>query len=173
MELMVVMAIILVLATIGISGYGWYKRKAAENKTTVFVGSLERALEEYRSDTNSFPEENADDEGSTAILYVALYGDGVGADGVAGTADDQNPDGQVDDGATNYLAILDPSLVGTKRNVDELNDDYVIVDAWLRPMRYRAPGEENPDFDLWSLGYDGEGYPNGTDKEQEDDIKNW
>ena len=173
MELMVVMAIILVLAAIAISGYSWYKRKTAENRTALLVKSLENALEQYRSDTNTIPEESSDDDGSTSVLYSALYGDGLGSDGIAGTADAQAPDGEVDDGATVYLDILDPSLVGTKRNVDEISGDYVIIDAWQRPMRYRGPGNENPDFDIWSLGFDGKGYPDGTDKEQEDDIKNW
>ena len=130
-------------------------------------------MEEYRSETNSFPQENTDDDRSTVVLYMALYGDGVGADGVAGTIDDAALDGKVDDGATNYLDILDPSLTGTKRNVDKVDSDYVIVDAWLKPMYYRSPGEENPDYDIWSLGFDGEGYPSGTAKQQEDDITNW
>jgi general secretion pathway protein G len=39
-------------------------------------------------------------------------------------------------------------------------------DPWTNEYRYIAPGEKNPDFDLWSPGPDG---VSGT----EDDIGNW
>ena len=40
-----------------------------------------------------------------------------------------------------------------------------LTDPWGRPFIYRNPGQENPDFDIFSLGKDGE--------ESEDDIGNW
>ncbi len=159
-EVMVVIAIILVLATFTIGGMGWYKRKAAIGKTVVLRGSIERALEDYALDHSAYPVGNGDDD-STKDVYKALYGDA-------------DTDGIPDDGATVYLQVLDPKLKGNKQNVDPSN--YTILDAWGETFKYQSPGDMNPqdDFDLWSLGPDGKGGPNkGTKKERSDDIKNW
>lgn len=155
MEIMVVIAIILVLATMVVSGVGWYKRKANENRTKVLIGSIERALEEYKADHGSLP--NGDGgKGSTAEVYEALYGD---LDG----------DGKTDPGATTYLSTLDPNLAGNKLNVEKDGGGYVIIDAWKEPLRYRhgATSQMNPDFDLWSLG------PKSSETETKEHIKNW
>lgn len=177
-ELMVVIAIILVLASMVVGGLGWYKRKAAEGKTKILVKSIERALEEYRLDNGFFPEGGGGD-GSTVQVYMALYGDGaLEVDGTSGNVTIKSAaDGKLgssgDSGKT-YLNILDPSLLGTKLNVDPTS--YTILDAWGEELQYRSPGVMNPaaDFDLWSLGPDGAGGPKkGTPKERLDDIKNW
>jgi general secretion pathway protein G len=42
----------------------------------------------------------------------------------------------------------------------------VPLDPWGRPYQYLAPGKNNPDFDIWSMGPDGQ---SGT----ADDIGNW
>ncbi|MFK7911679.1 MAG: type II secretion system protein GspG [Akkermansiaceae bacterium] len=159
-EIMVVIAIIIVLAGMVVSGVGWYKRKAAENKTKVLVASVERALEEYRSDNSTFPVVNDPNEGSTSEVYMALFGDSDG-------------DGQANSGETVYLSILDPNLTGNKLNVEKNGGAYVIVDSWFAPLRYQSPGDMNPDFDLWSMGPDGQGGPTGASDKQRDDIKNW
>lgn len=46
------------------------------------------------------------------------------------------------------------------QSLEELND------PWQRPYHYRAPGIRNQDYDIWSLGVDGQ---EGTS----DDIGNW
>lgn len=173
-ELMVVIAIILVLATMVVGGLGWYKRKAAEGKTTVLVSSIERALEEYKLDNGFFPEGDGGD-GSTEQVYIALYGDGkLEVNGSGNVIVATQPSGVTDDGNTVYLDVLDPNLKGNKQNVDSTGG-YTIIDAWGSPLFYVSPGEMNPrdDFDLWSRGADGRGGPSGTKKERLDDIKNW
>jgi general secretion pathway protein G len=40
-----------------------------------------------------------------------------------------------------------------------------IIDPWDNTMIYRSPGQQNPDFDIFSMGEDG--------RESEDDIGNW
>lgn len=161
-ELMVVIAIILVLATFVVGGMGWYKRKAAVGKTTVLLGSISRALEEYRLENGAFPTGDGGDK-STEEVFAALYGDA-------------DKDGSPDDGATVYLNVLDPNLTGNKQNVISSGGSYIIIDAWGEAYRYQSPGDMNPqdDFDLWSFGPDGKGGPNsGTKRERSDDIKNW
>jgi prepilin-type N-terminal cleavage/methylation domain-containing protein len=174
-ELMVVIAIILVLATMTVVGLGWYKRKAAEGKTTVLVSSIARGLEEYRLDNGFFPHANGGN-GSTEQVYIALYGDGnLVIDGTTGNVTiGAGPTGTPDSENKVYLSILDPDLKGNKLNVDP--STYTILDAWGTELQYRSPGEMNPadDFDLWSLGPDGKGGPNtGTEKQRLDDIKNY
>jgi len=173
-EIMVVIAIIAVLATMTVGGMGWYKRKAAEGKTKVLVHGISRALEEYRADNGFFPEGDGEDE-STKQVYIALYGDGILTSDNAGTVTiTTDPTGKPDEGNTVYLAILNPDLIGSKMNVDPVS--YTILDAWGEELGYQSPGEMNPadDFDLWSLGPDGKGGPStGTPKERSDDIKNW
>ncbi|MCP5536982.1 MAG: type II secretion system protein GspG [Akkermansiaceae bacterium] len=159
-ELMVVIAIILVLASMVVGGMGWYKRKAAEGKTQVLVSSIERALEEYKLDNGVFPTGGGGDN-STIEVYKALYGDA-------------DANGTPDSGAKVYLEILNPSNTGNKLNVDTSN--YTIIDAWGSPLHYQSPGEMNPadDFDLWSLGANGQGGPaSNNKKDKADDIKNW
>ena len=41
-----------------------------------------------------------------------------------------------------------------------------VSDPWGRPYNYKHPSEHSQDYDLWSLGPDGQA---GTD----DDVKNW
>ncbi|MBN2119663.1 MAG: type II secretion system major pseudopilin GspG [Candidatus Omnitrophica bacterium] len=38
-------------------------------------------------------------------------------------------------------------------------------DPWGREYKYKSPGQNRPDYDLYSLGRDG--------RESEDDVKNW
>jgi len=40
------------------------------------------------------------------------------------------------------------------------------IDPWAREYKYKSPGEHRPDYDLYSLGKDGQ---EGT----ADDVKNW
>lgn len=157
------MAIIAVLATMTVGGLGYYQRKAKESKTQVFVASVSRALDDYRSDEGSYPTDGADgSEASSAILYESLFGD----------ADN---DGTPDTDATIYLDMLNPSAKGPALNVKEDGGVYVLVDGFKNPLRYRAPGEQNPgaDFDLWSAGPDGETSTSNSGDDTKDDIDNW
>ena len=151
-EILTVMAIIAVLATMTIGGIGYYNDKAAKSKTLVVMGAIESALEQYHFDTGEYPPEAAENPlRSTKVLYQALYGD-------------QDKDGIPDPGATVYLSMLNPNLRGKSLNL--LFKDgkviYVIVDGWGDRLGYRcipegAPELMNPpsSFDLWSAGNSG------------------
>lgn len=172
-ELMVVIAIIMVLASMTVAGVRWYRLKAAEGKTKILISSIERGLEEYRLDNGFFPEGNGE-SGSSKQVYIALYGDGVLESDGSSVVIKSGPDGDSDSENKVYLDILNPDLKGNKSNVDPSN--YTITDAWGMELYYRRPGEMNPadDFDLWSLGANGVGYPDSSDKkDKSDDLKNW
>ena len=196
-EIITVIAIIMVLAAMTIGGMGYFQDKVAVSKTQIFMGTVSTALEEYRMDNGVLPKGDGL-EGSTELVYIALYGDGIGVDGIAGEnangiSDDTEPDGTPDKGAHVYLSTLDPNNKGKSLNVKENANGYVLVDAWkmendkkkFQELFYRhdpkfdptSPDPEmmNPpsDFDLWSLGPDGKGGPKGTKEERADDINNW
>ena len=148
-EMMVVTAIIAVLAGLTFGGMSYYGEKMKYSRTEVLIASIERALEDYKSDNGSYPSGNIGD------LFNALYGDGTNV----------------------YLATLNPALKGKQRNVSE-SAPYLIVDAWGKVLRYRHNKNNmaNPkqDYDLISLGPNGVGdYGSTTEWAKADDIKNW
>lgn len=175
-EILVVISIIMVLAAMSIGGMGFVKRKAAEGRTEVLLGTVSTALEQYSADNGFLPEGDGD-TGSTLQVYVALYGDGELTLNSGSLSITSSPDGTADPGAQVYLDILNPGNTKAALNVDP---DYNIVDAWGEPIRYRHsvsggdPDMMNPDadFDLWSYGVDGMTGGSGS-KEFKDDLKNW
>ena len=149
MEILTAIAIIAVLASLTFGGMSYYGEKMKYSRTEVLIASIERALEDYKSDNGSYPSGNIGD------LFNALYGDGTNV----------------------YLATLNPELKGKQRNVSE-SEPYLIVDAWGKVLRYRHNKNNmaNPkqDYDLISLGPNGVGdYGSTTEWAKADDIKNW
>jgi len=149
LEILTVIAIIAVLASLTIGGMGYYDDKMKYSRTEILIASIERALEDYKSDNGSYPSGNIGD------LFNALYGDGTNV----------------------YLATLNPELKGKQRNVSE-SEPYLIVDAWGKVLRYRHNKNNmaNPkqDYDIISLGPNGVGdYASTAEWAKADDIKNW
>ena len=171
-ELLTVVTIIVVLSGMVIGVSSFVSRKSAIDKAKVQMGLFNMSIESYKTDAGFLPvttEEDTEAE-SGLIIYRMLYCDGVGPDGIAGTADDGALDGRPDEGLTPYLADLDPNT--NPRSLIEKRGTLpvAVVDPWGNSWRFRNqrgdPDQQNPDFDLWSLGPDGK---NGT----ADDIKNW
>ena len=149
LEILTVIAIIAVLASLTFGGMSYYSDKMKYSRTEVLIASIERALEDYKSDNGSYP------SGNIGNLFNALYGDGTNV----------------------YLATLNPALKGKQRNVSE-SAPYNIVDAWGKALRYRHDSNNmaNPkqDYDLISLGPKGVGdYASTAEWAKADDIKNW
>lgn len=160
LELLIVIALIMILATLTIGGFSWVKKHSANEKTRVLIASISNALEDYLTDGNALPEGNGDASSSSAV-YEVLYGDSTH---------------QSSDEATAYLPSLNPDLTGKQKNVKASGSSYVIVDAWNNPLHYLSPASTNPSdsFDLWSLGADKEGGPQSSDKTKTaDDLSNW
>lgn len=171
-ELLTVITIIVILAGLTVGALGWVQRKAAVDKARAQLALLENGLEQYYADTGVYPE--ARDRNGLA-LYYALFGDGVGPDGIRGTDDDGPVDGKPDDGAKVYVPDLDPNansgmLEGTPGRAPNK-----VVDPFGNPWEYIGGDRyerfrNNPDFDIYSKGPNGEGRSNRPDG---DDIKNW
>ena len=178
LEILTVIAIIAVLASLTFGGMSYYDQKMKYSRTEVLIASIERALEDYKSDNGFYPQ-NVGATSFTEQVYVALYGDGAlsknAATGVVTitTAPNGTPNN------TTYLATLNPTFKGKQSNV-ESSSPYCIVDAWGERLRYRhnklAAQMANPsnDYDLISLGPNGLGdFDSTSESAKADDIKNW
>jgi general secretion pathway protein G len=140
-ELLVVIAIILVLAGLTIGAMALVQRIRDESKAQVQISLLSTGLDSYKAEMGAYPPGNGDAD-STVSLREDLY--------PPATPENQRV----------YLSDLGPS------NGQGWGVAGAILDPYRNPYRYRSPGVNNPDFDLWSLGHDG---VEGTG----DDINNW
>ncbi len=171
-ELLTVVTIIVILAGMTVGALGWVQRKSAVEKARAQLKLLENGLEQYYADTGVYPE--AKDSKGLA-MYYALFGDGVGADGVRGTDDDGAIDGRPDKGATVYLSELDPRANSgmvegaAGKAPTRLIDSFGNAWEYVGGDKYKSR-RNNPDFDIYSKGPDGKGT---STKPGADDIKNW
>jgi prepilin-type N-terminal cleavage/methylation domain-containing protein len=169
-ELLVVITIIVILTALTIGAMGLVQKMAAVKKCRAQMALLENGLEQYHADTGIYPEGN-----TSLAVYQALFGDGVGPDGVLGTLDDEAADGKPDDGAKIYLPDLDPQTNPSKMVKVSGSRATGLIDPFGGEYIYMGGASfktemNNPDFDLSSKGPDGK---NKTPAEQGDDLKNW
>jgi len=154
LEILTVIAIIAVLASLTIGGMGYYDDKMKYSRTEILIASIEQALEDYKSDNGAYPVSAG--IGNTVPLFDALYGDGTNV----------------------YLDTLNPNFKGKQLNVAPSGGSYGIIDAWGRFMRYRHESNTmaNPkqDYDIFSFGPNGIGdFGSSSEPAKADDIKNW
>jgi len=177
-EMLAVISIIVILASIVIGGMGFVTEKQAKAKAQIQMALLSKALEEYKLDLGVYPPtiNSPKGEGNSKILFKALYwdsnNDGLGA-----------PEGDAPGDANQkiYLQELDPAMNKQGWTSGKPSVTTKIIDPWGNEYRYRsavdAAGKPNsntlnPDFDLWSMGKDGKTNPAmPKDKVNRDDIK--
>ena len=157
-EMLVTITIIVILAGLSLGGFNFVTTKQANSQAEIQINLLSNALEEYKLDNGDYP----DSSGGTNSLYIALYDNG-----------EKNPDTD-----RIYLAELDP--VNDRQGwIDDSGASIQIVDPWGEEYIYRiaSPTEpnatKNPDFDLKSMGKDGETADDLSDPKTKDDISNF
>lgn len=153
-EVLVTMAIIAILAAMSFTGYGYVQRKQADQKATIQISLLSRALEEYKLDNGEFPSGSDSD-----LLYVKLF-----YEGYEFSEDPSRPYDPADPKTNKiYLPQLDPKtnkqgwILPLTRLTDPIPVTATILDPWGQKYGYRRGdevGANNPDFDLWSSGAD-------------------
>jgi len=160
-ELMIVIAIIIILAGIVIASMEFVKTRQKNNQAEIQIKLLENAIEQYHTDNGEYPGDpdagGTTGTGQSNMLFRALYYDGFLAD----------------DNSLIYLSELDPAT-DVQKWIDGTGAAAIIVDPWEVEYRYRrGSGALNPDYDLWSVGADGESAGDGEDDKDKDDISNF
>lgn len=148
LELLTVLAIIVLVAALGVLGFQFINQKALLSKTKVELKQLATALEKFKAEYGDYPE-SIDAECGGLVLYAALYGDGELTNGKA-----EGMDGTPDQAKTVFLGTINPEDTGQVI-------EYSLVDPWGNKYHYlRRPDQLglqlSPDFDLWSTGPNGE-----------------
>lgn len=164
-EILVTVAIMVVLMGMTFAIGKWALESSQVEKAKAQIKLMENRIQEYQIDFDEFPPGDGSAR-STITLYQALYEQPL----LLGT-------GKV------YMPEFDP------KGSDQFKDikGGIIYDPFKKnrkPYFYlrgvdnngeRVGNAYNPDFDLWSLGLDGEGRGDGGTSEAsiEDDITNW
>lgn len=199
-EVLVVIAIMAALAVAGWGAYGMIENSKLNKQAQMEVEVMSSGMTGYLADNGTLPW-GSGNELSSNVLYKALTGDLDGD----GEPDPVKRGGNRSEKRVVYcpeLVALVPGMDGTpegipchKVNMGKHGDLYLVIDPWGRPYRYRLGFEQepptngkrgakpmepmgiNPDFDIFSLGADGEGdclTPNGPGNEDNiSNIKNW
>ena len=171
MELLLVIAIIAILAGLGVSGYQFATIYASKSKTKAQMASLKLALEEYHKLHGEFPkpatERGSDSEvewiggqsyklGGAQVLYQALSADGSDKLDL-GSSTTAASDGEIDETEEENLVMkdMDPEADSTGM-VKLYKGDWLLVDGFGNPWQYRHGSESGAinksTYDLWSYG---------------------
>lgn len=144
-EMLVVLAIILILAGFGVVGFLRVMRTQAKKEARIQIDLISSSLDAYSSANGGYPQ----GEGSN-LLYRVLYLD------------------PADGGGTVHLAGF-----GSGDWISGEGESATVIDPWGNEYGYRCLGDQNPDFDLWSAGPDGEAdRSNRNAPENRDNIEN-
>ena len=143
-ELLAVVVIILILATILVGGIAYAMKKADVSKTQSQLQKLEMALEAFKAEKGYHPPCAS----ATNVQFII--------------------DSSVEKlqlGSAKFSMQSKSGKLFIEFPFETTAKDY--TDAWDNAFQYKCPGTHNPQkYDLWSNGADGTA---GT----EDDITNW
>lgn len=183
-ELMVVIAIIAVLASLTLGAYTFAMRDSKRRTTVGSMTAIAAALDDYQLQFGEFPEPanvgsfteilpgKSYDVGGAACLYQALRGDGY--DQIAGVSssgtggDSASSDGKIEgEEIANMIFKEMPDTMWSRRG-----NVFFLIDAFGRPFQYikatpatsssgggggtgtSQPTTVNPTYDLWSFAED-------------------
>lgn len=204
-ELLAVITIIVILAALVVNGMSYVTDRQARERAKVQIALLSKALEDYKSDMGAYPSSAniptvsspKGSDNSAKLLYDALFYDGWNYIKSGSPANWTK--------ATKiYLSDLDPNStkqgwVETQTTGDP-KPDLIVSDPWGNQYCYRThvtgdsdgipkPAKtdgttelnqdtQNPDFDLWSMGKNGQSNagnnPAGLkDPKNSDDVRNF
>ncbi|MBI1884504.1 MAG: type II secretion system protein GspG [Chlamydiae bacterium] len=168
-EMLVVISVIAILASIILPALNSAQKKAKITKTQSMIDSITTAFKQYRTDFGAYPLDdtipNVSGGSPTSAECIYYYS---AASFVAGENADEITAGpymeyrQKDEGTSTQSADMDG---------DGASDDSIfpVVDAWGNSLIYIEPGTHNTNsFDIYSYGPDG-----ADDSGGDDDIVNW
>lgn len=163
MELLVVISIIALLASMTMGAFSYVQKAAMRNRTTAMHRAIISGLENYHSEFGEYPEPagggmdtfhgRSYGTGGARMLYQALSGDGTDMIRLA-SGGGRASDGKWDADEKMMLTEMPKemySVAGSNRNM--------LLDGFSHPFQYTKGGTQqaiNPTFDLWSYGEDDE-----------------
>jgi general secretion pathway protein G len=185
-ELMAVITIIVILAGLVVGGMSFVSERQAKEKAKVQIALISKALEEYKLDFGAYPPTTnrsgtfttAAGTTTSSILFDYLYLDS--------DRDGAFPPNDTDQKI--YIPEMDPATSKQGWTTGNALKTTLVTDPWGNQYCYRtavgapvangaAPSNGatmNPDFDLWSMGKDGQSKPETpADKANRDDIRNF
>jgi|GEM_PF-1171053 prepilin-type N-terminal cleavage/methylation domain-containing protein len=188
-----VLTVITILAILGGIGFGTYMLVIKQSKSTqakVMIENISSNLEtrinqgftqeesetligDGTIDSSTLYPEGDGSETSSVNLYAVLSGD-FDTDGFV----DTDVDGKSDNNRKPMFPQVDSEYAGKGKYVKEIDGDFVLVDPWLQPLRYKFPGDNNNvenGYDVWSIGPDGmdTGINEDGEDAELDNITNW
>jgi prepilin-type N-terminal cleavage/methylation domain-containing protein len=164
-EMLVVITVIAVLASILLPALSSAQKKAKITKIQSIVDSVTLALKQYRTDFGNYPSADipgvAGESSAECVYYYSA------AAFVAGSSNSVS----ISAGPYMEFRLKDLTVTARTTNMDGDGDSdeplYEVKDPWGNALIYAKPGTHNTNsFDLHSKG------PDGVDGNS-DDINNW
>ena len=169
LEMLVVVSVIALLASILLPALGSALKKAKITKTQAIIDSITVALKQYRTDFSQYPPDNAIPNAAGVTDSECLYYYSA-ATFIAGN-------NSLNVSAGPYMEYRDKDKSATARTADVDGDGvvddtlYQIIDIWGTALEFDSsdPIANNTNsFDIYSYGPDG-----ADDNGADDDITNW
>jgi prepilin-type N-terminal cleavage/methylation domain-containing protein len=172
-ELLVVISLIAMLASISIVGISAASKNARTKETGTRVKLIEGGLEAYKTEQGEYPQEVAWDRqaampknggswpaGGGACLYQALFGDGTSEIAGFQAKNGESPGSSTGEYGSSGTPVYIKDLGGKKESyVVEAGGLHILIDGFAHPIAYRrydknqdAEFENEGTFDLWSYG---------------------
>lgn len=160
-EILGVMVVIAILATIGFAGYSYANNKSKESATKGLITRLNAAFE-YAHQKSGFMPPSGNNYVQLGVTNETVT---VGSDVISVNADDnQHLTGGTNPRTRKMYAEFCKNFIQSLQmdSMSRFIENGVIIDAWGNPVYYRYPGVlKTGGFDLIAAGSDG-GFGSGT-----------
>ncbi len=180
-ELLIVIAIIGILATLTLTAISAVRESTAAAITRTEVKSLDQAVEHYYQDEGVFPgqaQKGAETENQFPLLFNAIFGERA----PRGPGGRNAPYMQLkEDNVVVYDEDIEAYRKASLKERRNTKIDKFIVDAWGNPLQYRANKARKVEdyrhnryrFDVYSTGPDGIDQTIEGEEDENDDVGNW
>lgn len=157
-EIMVVIAVIAILMSVGLYLLGGTTTQASEAKTKAFMGMIENAIAQYKNTMGHLPMSPLTADAHYGTQYTPFYMDNYDEDS---TEENDNKNIKY-----NMVQFFDIEQIKNNLQYDPAADRKFVIDGFGMPFLYMAPGYRTGSYDLVSLGANqmpghGDGVPKG------------
>jgi len=167
-ELMCAMAVIAILAGLGVKGMQYANLIAAENATKAYMAKVSTFLENFKKKYGYYPQQSGGDMNLIQPLRDASGTAHLSSveDLLAALIDDYTSEKNSDFFSTSNARYDSNGDGNTNNSDDEEVSKVSFTDGFGQNFYYKCPGEKNmSSYDLWSKGANGMSDVDGNDKE--------